>query len=100
MTLSKKQKAPVNNPKALYKDAMKRIHSIDMFSKRAWKEINEKCGDISKDADSKDIADGFIDFQITWYEDNDVDRDYLTEKQCDELDEILVNRYADYLLDD
>lgn len=94
------KKPAVYNPKALYKDAMKRIQSIDMFSKAAWKEIHEKCGDISKDADSEELANGFIDYQFTWYEDNGVDQDYLTEKQCQELDEILLNRYTDYLLHD
>lgn len=87
------------------KKALDKIYSINMFSGNGWDEVSEKCGTIKNKsrvgaASDIELADGFIDFQDIWYYDNDVVYEELTEKQQNSIEEILLTRWSDYLLDD
>jgi len=77
---------------------LERIDTLDIFSKEGWKKVNKKCGHVSKDASSTELADGFLIFQDIWYEDNEIE--YLDLDEPDKIQEQLVGRWSDYLLGD
>lgn len=82
------------------KKALAKINSIDMFSKEGWAQVHKCCRAISKDDDESILANGFSDFLITWYEDNDIAYEDVTGKEHEEIQELLLDRYVDYLLHD
>jgi len=99
-----------------------RIYTYQMFSKEGWKEVNRLCDDVRENQHNIDniaLADGFMDFVMTWLDDNDFnmdienyetdrnkfiyyndgdDEEYYTEGKT--LEDMLLDRWADYLLYD
>ena len=99
-----------------------KLYTCHMFSKDGWNEVNQLCDDVRVNQfglDNVDLADGFMDFVMTWLDDNDLDIDiddyqtdrnkfiyyngvddeeYYTEGKT--LEDMLLDRWADYLLYD
>lgn len=82
------------------KKALANIQTMDMFSKAGWKEVHKLCGDISPHADNEELANGFIDFQRAWYDDNGFDYESFDDEEREDIEEQLIGRYSDYLLKD
>lgn len=80
--------------------ALEKIQTIDMFSKEGWKEVHKKCRHITPNDSDRELADGFIDFQIIWYDDNDLIYEDFNDEEREELENDLLHRYTDYLLHD
>lgn len=84
----------MNNLKA----AMDKIQTIDMFSKDGWEEVHKACKGVTTDSDDIELANGFIDFTIVWFKDNNIgDLDGVEEQNIHDL---LLPRYTDYLIHD
>ena len=73
-----------------------KINSIEMFSEEGWKLVHNDI-DIKNAVRNQDdemaLADGFISFCEIWARDNDID-------YPEEYEAVLLDRWADYLLDD
>lgn len=85
-----------------FKKLKEKACTIKMFSKEGWKEVNENqcikvCTPYSFD---RDLGDGFVSFQQIFYEDNNLGWGDLTEKQEEDLEGLLVNRFSEYLIGD
>lgn len=71
------------------------VYSIRMFSDEGWKELHKRCGDIAPGVDEETLADGFIDFQLIWIDDNEL---MIRIDEPDEVRrgiEIFYNEYTD-----
>lgn len=82
-------------------DALSRIYSIDMFTKEGWKIVHEGCDETrerQKEVSNEDLATCFLDYLLTWYEDNEVTLDDFEDEE--DVDAILIMRFTDYLLYD
>lgn len=77
-------------------NSLERIHGINMFSKEGWRRVHEECGHLRKpyEADDAELTDGAIEFARIWQEDNE------EEFIDDETNEILTERFVDYILND
>ena len=82
------------------KKALKNIQTMDMFSADGWKRVQKALRKVTRDSDNDVLAEGNTDFIIIWYEDNDIDYGDVTQKKEDEINDILLERFVDYLLDD
>jgi len=82
------------------KKALKNIQTMDMFSADGWKRVQKALHKVTRDSDSDVLAEGNTDFIIIWYEDNDIDYGDVTQKKEDEINDILLERFVDYLMND
>jgi len=82
------------------KKALKNIQTMDMFSADGWERVQKALRKVTRDSDNDVLAEGNTDFIIIWYEDNDIDYGDVTQKKEDEINDILLERFVDYLLDD
>jgi len=82
------------------KKALKNIQTMDMFSADGWKRVQKALRKVTRDSDNDVLAEGNTDFLIIWYEDNDIDYGDVTQKKEDEINDILLERFVDYLMND
>lgn len=95
-----------------------KINCIEMFSSEWWKKVKEACWHITPNSSDETLGEWFIDFHLIWMEDNwyciDIwnpkktktgESFYCAYNDCMvfykwNLEETLLNRWAEYLLND